>query len=180
MLVNVEAFLLHTLAHTQAMEFLDAEEEQEAGRSRPQVDDKNTQALYAEKVPATPVEDATVHSQQARQERAEDTADTMDAGSADRIINMQLAVDELNGENQHDAANQADNDRAEWGNEIAACRDTDQSREDAVEGQGERGFSVLDPGQEHRRHSPGRSRKVGGQKDMGNRRAVHRTSPSRG
>ena len=63
-------------------------------------------------MPATPVEDATVRSQQARQERAEDTADTMDTGGAYRVVDMQLSIHELDGENQHDTADQADDDRA--------------------------------------------------------------------
>ena len=143
MLVNVEAFLFHALAYAQAMEFLDTEKEQDAGRDRPKVNDKNTQALHAEKVPATAIEDATVRCQQARQERAQDTADTMDTGGADRIVDMQLAVNELDGEDQHDAADQADDDRAERRDEIAASRNADETGEDSVEGQGERGFSVF-------------------------------------
>ena len=94
--VDIEAFLLHTLAHTETVEFLDAEEEQEAGRGRPEIDDQYTQALHAEEMPATTVEDATVGSQQTREERAEDTADAMDAGSTDRVVDMQLAIDEFN------------------------------------------------------------------------------------
>ena len=97
MFVNVEAFLFHALAHPQAMEFLDPEEEQETGRSRPKVNDKNTQALYAEKVPPAAIECAAVGSEQAGQERAQDTADTMNTGGADRIVDMQLAVNELDG-----------------------------------------------------------------------------------
>ena len=50
--------------------------------------------------------------QQACHQSAEDTADAMNAGGADRIIDVKLVVDELNAEDQHSAADKTDDDCA--------------------------------------------------------------------
>ena len=137
MFVDVEAFLFDALADTQAVELLDAEKEQDAGRGGPEVDDRDAERLDAEEVPAAAVEEAAVRGQQTGQERAEDTADTVDAGGADRVVDMQLAVDELDGKDQHDAADEADDHRAERRDHVAARGDAHQARQDAVQRQGQ-------------------------------------------
>ena len=143
MLVNIEAFLLNTLADTQTVELFDAEKEQAASRNGPEVNDRDAKGLHTEEVPAAAIEETTVRSQQARHERTEDTADTVHAGGAHRVVDMQLTVNELDGVDQHDAADQADDDRTERRHHVATRRDTDQTGQDTVERQGEGRFAIL-------------------------------------
>ena len=60
MLIDVEAFFLDTRFNTQAVELLDAEEEQDAADSRPEVDDHDAQTLYAEEVPAATIKETAI------------------------------------------------------------------------------------------------------------------------
>ena len=147
-LVDVQAFFLDTLADTQAEELLDAEEEQEPGCGSPEVDYEDAQRLRAEEVPATAVEEAAVRSQQTGQERTEDTAYTVHAGGAHRVVDVQFPVNEFDGIDQHDTAGQADDDRAQRGDCITARGDADKAGEDAVQGQREGRLAIFDPSQE--------------------------------
>ena len=77
MFVNVETFLLDALVDTQAMQLLDAVEQNESTDSSPKVDDQDAKALSAEKSPAASVESAIRGRQQTCHQRTQNTADTV-------------------------------------------------------------------------------------------------------
>lgn len=77
MFVDVETFFLDAGIHAKSVQFLDTVEEDEAAYSCPEVDDENAEALSAEETPTASVEDAVACREQACQQGAKDTADTM-------------------------------------------------------------------------------------------------------
>lgn len=56
MLVNIQSFILNTGINTQAMQFFDAEEQDETADGSPEVDDQYAEHLCSEESPAVSVE----------------------------------------------------------------------------------------------------------------------------
>ena len=77
MLVDVETFLLYTLAYTQTMKLLDAIEQDEATGSSPEVNHEDTKHLCAKEAPTKTVACAIGGRQQTCHQSTKDTAYTM-------------------------------------------------------------------------------------------------------
>ena len=152
MFVNIETFLFDSLVNAQAMQLLDAVEQGETAYSSPEVDDQDTEALSTEESPASSIESAVRCRQQTRHQRTKNTTHTVYRRSTNRIVNVQFMVDKLNGEDEHDTADKANNYCSYWRYEVTACRNTNQSCQHAVQRQRKRGFAILGPGEEHRCH----------------------------
>ena len=135
MLVDIEAFFLNSVTYAQTMQLLDTIEQSETTDSSPKVDDQYAKALGSEESPAVTVEGAVAGGEQTRHECAEDTADTVHAGSADGVVDMQTMVDEFNGKDEHRAADETDDDGSHGRYEVATGGDTHQAGQHAVERQ---------------------------------------------
>ena len=79
------------------------------------------------------IEQAILHGEETREDRAERAADTVDSDRADRIVDLELLVDELHGEHDDDAGDEADEERADRAHGIAARRNRNEAGERAVE-----------------------------------------------
>ena len=110
MFVNVQSFVLNTGRHPKAVKLLDAKEEKEAAGSSPEVDDKDAEAFSPEETPAMTVESAVARRKQTGHQRAEDTTDSMYGTGANRVVDVQHMVDELDGKDQNYSADKADDD----------------------------------------------------------------------
>ena len=86
-------------------------------------------------MPAAAIKQTAIGGQQAGQQRAQNTTYSVDRRSADRVVDMKPAVDEFNREDQYGAADQADEDRSERRDQVAAGRDTDETGQNAVQRQ---------------------------------------------
>ena len=77
MLINVEAFLFDTLVDAQAVQFLDAVEQDKTTGSSPKVDDQNAETLSTEESPSIAVEGTIRGRQQTRHQCTQNTTDTV-------------------------------------------------------------------------------------------------------
>ena len=77
MLVNVETFFLDTLVNAQAVQLLDAVEQDETTGCCPKVDDQDAKRLSAEEPPTASVECTVRGREQTCHQRAKDTADAV-------------------------------------------------------------------------------------------------------
>ena len=85
-------------------------------------------------------------------EDAEDDIDgDEDIESDDRIVDFHFLVDEFNEENDGRAGNDADDEGTGDTDGIAACCDSDEAGQTAVQGHGNIRFAVMDPGDDHGR-----------------------------
>ena len=110
MFIDVKTFFFDSLVYTQAVQLLDAIEQDETAGGSPKVDDQDTETLGAEESPAVTIESAVRCRQQTRHQCAENTADTMHTRSTDRVVDMQTVVDELDGIDQHQSTDKANDD----------------------------------------------------------------------
>ena len=109
MFVDIETFFFDSLVYTEAMQFLDAIEQDETAGGSPKVDDQNTETLGAKESPAKTVERSIRRRQQASHQCAENTADTMNRACTYRVVNVQMVIDELYGIDQYQTTNEANN-----------------------------------------------------------------------
>ena len=135
MFVDVETFFLDARLNTQAVQFLDAVEEDESTGGCPEVDNEDAEALCTEETPTKAIECTVACREQTCQQGAENTADTMYRGCTYRVVDVQLVVDELDGEDEYGTADETDDDSSNGRYEVATCRDTHETCQDAVEGQ---------------------------------------------
>ena len=135
MFIDVETFLFNAGIHSEAVQFLDAIEEDESTGGCPEVDDEDAEALGSEEAPSVTVEGTIARGEQTRQECAENAAHTMHRGGTHGVVDVQFVVDELDGENQHRSADESDDDGSDGRHEVATCRDAYESCQDAVERQ---------------------------------------------
>ena len=112
MFVHVKSFVLDAGGNAKTVQLLDTVEEDEATGGSPEVNDEDTESFSSEEAPAMTIKGSVARREQASQQCSEDTADTVNAGGADRIIDVKLVVDELNAEYQHCAADKTDDDCA--------------------------------------------------------------------
>ena len=173
MLVDVQAFVFDAGRNTQAMQFLNSIEENKATSGCPEVDDKDAEAFCTEEAPAMTVESTIGRGEQARQQCAENAANTMNGGCAYRVVDVQSVVDELDGKDEHRSADEADDDSTYRRDDVATGGDAHKTCQNTVQSQRERGLLVLQPCDEHRRHSASRSSKIGCQEHMRDGDAVH-------
>ena len=131
-LIYIQSFVLNAGIDSKAMEFPYSVEQGEAANCCPEVDDKDAETLCPEEAPATAVQSAARRGEQTRQQRAEDAADTVYGTGTNRVVDVQLMVDELDGKDKHDAADEADGDGSNGRDEVATCRDAHQSCQHAV------------------------------------------------
>ena len=114
MLVDVETLFLDTLVHSQTGNLLDGEEQYRSRHSSPGVDGQDAETLRSEETEAAAVESTAVYCQQTGHQSAEDAAYAMNGTCADRVVYVELGVDELDGEHEDDACQQTDYGGAQW------------------------------------------------------------------
>ena len=127
MFVNVQSFVLNTGRHPKAMKFLDAKEEKEAAGSSPEVDDKDAEAFCPKETPAVAVESAIGCGEQTCQQSAKDAADTVYGACANRVVDVQDVVNELNGIDKYGATHKSDDHCSDGRNEVATGSDAHQT-----------------------------------------------------
>jgi hypothetical protein len=77
MFINVETFLLDALVNAQAVQLLNAIEENDTTGSSPEVNDQDAKALSSEESPSMTIESTIRGRKQTRQQRSQNTTDTM-------------------------------------------------------------------------------------------------------
>ena len=135
MLVDIQSFILDTTIDAQSMQALDAVEQDEAAGSSPEVDDEDAETLSTKESPTMTIEGSVGRGQQTRHKRAQDAAYAMYGRSTHRVVDVQTMVDELDGEDKHDAADESDDDGSCRRNEITASSDAYKSGQHTVESQ---------------------------------------------
>ena len=174
MLADVEALDFLSLADAQAHGLLDDNKGDTSGDDGPSEDGHNAEELDAEQVQAAAVEEAGqvgiasgAGAEEADEHGAEATADAMDAGSTDGVVDVELLVDELAAEHNSEAADKADDDGADGVDVSAASGDAHQARQGGVERVGHVGLAVLDPGEDHSGEDGAHAGERGGREDLG-------------
>ena len=145
MLVDVETFLLNSCRNAEAEDLVETLEDYEAHECGPAANDEYTENLCAEEVPSMTVEETLRGGEQTSKDCAERATDTVDRACADRVVNMELAVDELNCIDHYGTTNETDDDSASGRNHVATSGDADETSQDTVEGEGERWLTILEP-----------------------------------
>ena len=123
-------------------------------------DGDNAEHLHEEEMRLARVEQAVLHSEEAREDRAERAADAVDSDRADRIIDFELLVDELDGKDDDDTGDEADEERAYGAHGIAARGNRDEACERAVERHRDIRMAVAQPREHHDRDRRRRGREV--------------------
>ncbi len=145
MLVDIETFLLNSCGNAETEDLVETLEDYEAHECGPAANDEYTENLSAEEAPAMTIEETLRGGEQASKECAERATYTVDRACADGVVNMKLAVDELNSVDHYGATDKTDDDSSGGRYDIATSGDADEACEDTVEGEGERGFAILEP-----------------------------------
>ena len=83
----------------------------------------------------------------------------MHGDRADRVVDLELALDEDDGADHDEAGDDADDEGADRVDEGARRGDGDEAGQHAVGGHRRVGLAVLLPHQEHRREAAGRARR---------------------
>ena len=115
------------------------------------------------------VEPAVLFRQQAGEYGTQRAADAVYRNGADRIVDFQLLVDEFNGIDYDNSGNEADSERAGYGDQVAASCNSYQTCQCSVQCHGNVRLSVADPGQEHDGAGGDSGGHVGGYENVGGR-----------
>ena len=158
------------------MQFLDAEEEDEAADGSPEVNDKDAEALGSEEAPTVTVERSVRSGKQTCHQCAEYTTDTMHRTGTHGIVDVQHVVDELNAEDEHRTANEADEDGSDRRNEVATGCDAYETSQHTVQRQGERRLLIFQPREKHRGYTASCCCQVSGQEDVADGYTVDSTA----
>ena len=110
MLVDVETFFLNALVNTQTGNLLDAVEEDESCHCCPKVYADDAEHLSTEESEATAVEGATVEGEETCHQGSEDTTDAMNGAGTNRVVNVELGVDELNAIDKDDTCQETNDE----------------------------------------------------------------------
>ena len=110
MFIHIQSFILDARRNTQAVQFLDTIEEDDATGSCPEVYDKYAKRFGSEEAPAVTVESSVAYRQQTSHQCSENTTNTVNTGGTNGIVNVEFVINELNAENQHCAADETDDD----------------------------------------------------------------------
>ena len=135
MFIDIKSFFLDTGTDTQAVQLLDAVEQDETAGGCPKVDAENAEALGAEESPSMTIESSVRSGEQTCHQCAEDTADTVYRRSTHGVVDVQLMIDKLDGIDQHQSTDESDDDGSERRHQVAACRDSHQSGQHTVQRQ---------------------------------------------
>lgn len=145
MLVDVETFLLNSCRNAETEDLVETLEDYEAHECGPASNDKDTKDFCAEEAPAVSVEKALRGGEQTGKDCAERATNTVDRACTDGVVNMKLAVDELNSVDHYGATDETDDDSATRRYHVATSGDADETCEDTVEGEGEGWLTILEP-----------------------------------
>jgi len=137
MLVDVETFLLNSCRNAETEDLVKTLEDYEAHEGGPAANDEYAKDLCAEEAPAVTIEETLRCREQACKDRAERATDAVDGACADRVVNMELAIDELNSEDHYSATDETDDDSTCRRHHIATSGYAYETCEDAIEGEGE-------------------------------------------
>ena len=110
-LVDVKSLFLHALVNTESDGVLDRPEEYDTAGGCPSVYTKNAEGLCTKESEAVTIESTLTGGEQTGQQSTENTSDPVNGTGTDRVVDMKLLVDELNGKRQGDTAADADDDR---------------------------------------------------------------------
>ena len=105
--------------------------------------------LHEEEVRVAAVKPAFLFCQQPGQHGSQSAADAMYGNGADGIVDLYLLVNEFNRIHNNGPGNQTDQEGTGHGYQVAACGNAYQACQGAVQGHGNIGLPVPDPGQEH-------------------------------
>jgi len=146
-------------AHTQTENRLDEEERKRNRDRRPCADAQHTQQLQTQQLEAAAVEQTSQHPfgiirrcarrQQTNRQRAPDAVEEMHSNRADRIIHMQLVVQEPHAEVDNQTGDNADDDGTRAVQHVAARRDADQTRQRGVQAHRHIRLAVMYPSENH-------------------------------
>ena len=97
----------------------------------------------------------------------------MNAGGTYGVVDVQTVVDELDGIDEYRATHESDAYCSDGRHEVASGCYAYEPGQDAVEGERERWFAILHPGDKHGCHSSGHCCQVGGEEHVADGCAVH-------
>lgn len=110
MFVYIQTFFLDALVNAQSEELFDRTEEDDAAQGSPAVHTEDTQRLSTERAEAVAIEQAGARREQTNTKGTEDTADAVNGGGTDRIIDVQFLVDEGDTQRKDDTAEGTDDE----------------------------------------------------------------------
>lgn len=135
MLVDVQSFVFYASWDAKSVHFLDAIEENKSAGCCPEIDDQDSEAFSPEKAPAVTVESAVAGREQAREQSAQNAANAMNGTCANRVVDVQAMVDELDGEDQYCSADKTDYDGSQRRDEVTTGCNAYKARQHAVQSQ---------------------------------------------
>ena len=153
-LVDVQAVDLHLSGDAQADGLVDDLEDEEHHDDDIDIDRDEAQQLDAQLAQAAAVEQALAHAvaavgEQADCDGAPHAVCKVDGDCADGIVDPGDLIKELNAQDHQKTGHKADDEGTERRNSVAACRDGHQTGQRTVQGHGDIGLAVPQPGEDH-------------------------------
>ena len=90
----------------------------------------------------------------------------MDGACANRVVDMQLAINKLDSEDHYRTADEANDNRPGVRDDITTCSDAYKAGENAVESERERGLAILKPADYNGNEAARARREVGSEEDV--------------
>ena len=171
MLVDIQTVDLHLCGNAQADELIDELEDNEHHNDNVDVNGNEAQQLGAQLCQTAAVEETCVLSvgtggEQAHRNGAPHAVCKVDGNCTNRVIHLGDVIEELNAQNNEQAGHKADEECAERRNGIAACSDRHQTGQRTVQGHGNIGLAVAQPGEDHSHTGGNGCGKVGVEADQ--------------
>ena len=129
----------------------------------------HTGELYLQQLGAAAVEKSVLDGEQTDADSAEDAVYKMYGNSAHGIINLRFLIKKFYGKDNQETADKTYHSRAPHTDRVTTGRDGYQSGQGRIQGHGNIGLAVPQPGETHGSRSCYRSRHVGGHKDQAHR-----------
>lgn len=161
-----ETFFFDTFRNAKSVNDVKAFEYDVAHDTSPSGNYEGSEQLSQEESPTTTVEKTVARAEESGENRSEETAHTVYRRGTHGIIDFQYMVDKVDGENHYNSTDGTDDDSSSGRNQVAAGRDTYQSGQNAVEGKGERRFSIFDPAGNQCHETASTGCKVGREEDV--------------
>ena len=153
-LVDIQAVDLHLSGDAQADGFVDDLEDEEHHDHNVHINGDKAQQLGAQLCKAAAVEQALAHAvaavgEQAHGNGAPHAVCKVNGDSAHGVIDLCNLIKEFNAQDHEDTGHEADDEGTEGRDRITACGDGDQTSQRAVQGHGDIGLAVAQPGEDH-------------------------------
>ena len=108
MLFHIQTFDFFGFLNTQAEELIKNFKDNRHGNRNIDCYSNNTDNLFYQKISTAAIEEAAVKSEETGCDSTEGTTDTVNRNCTNRIINLQLLVEEFNSSDYQHTGNQAD------------------------------------------------------------------------